>query len=55
MEPRRCAVPSMTAMTVAGHGWADTSRITRFYRRLLAERLGTLDQLNAALRAALDL
>lgn len=48
------------AVPVPGHGWADTSQITRFYRRWLAEHLDTLDadtldQLNAALRAALDL
>ena len=48
------------AVPVPDHGWADTGQITRFYRRWLAEHLDTLDadtldQLNAALRAALDL
>ena len=48
------------AVPVPGHGWADTGQVTRFYRRWLAEHLTTVDattaeQLNAALRAALDL
>ena len=48
------------AVAVPGHGWADTSQITRFYRRWLDEHLGrlepdALDQLGVALRAALDL
>lgn len=48
------------AVPVAGHGWADASNISRFYRRWLAERVGAIDaealeRLDSALRAALDL
>ena len=48
------------AVPIPGHGWADASNITRFYRRWLAEHVDTLDaetleQLRTALRAALDL
>lgn len=48
------------AVQVEDHGWAAAGNLTRLYRGWLRERIGgldreTVDVLDAALRAALDL
>jgi len=48
------------AVPVDGHGWADVTSLTRFFRRWLAERVDApapevVERLDSALRAALDL
>lgn len=48
------------AVPIEGHGWISAGNLTRLYRGWLTEPLGqldqaTLDRLNAALAAALDL
>lgn len=48
------------AVPIDGHGWMSAGNITRLYRGWLRERVGqldreTVDRLDSALRAALDL
>ncbi len=48
------------AVPIEDHGWASAGNLTRLYRGWLRERIGRLDRetvdgLDAALRAALDL
>jgi mRNA-degrading endonuclease toxin of MazEF toxin-antitoxin module len=48
------------AVAIDGHGWMAAGNITRLYRDRLRERVGqldreTVDRLDSALRAALDL
>lgn len=48
------------AVRVEGHGWVSAGHLSRYYRGWLRERVGAVDhatvqQLDAALRAALDL
>lgn len=48
------------AVPVQHHGWADVASLTRYYRRWTAKHVdtvpgATIEQLDSALRAALDL
>jgi mRNA interferase MazF len=48
------------AVPIDGHGWMSAGNLTRLYRGWLRERVGqldreTIDRLDSALRAALDL